>query len=156
MYTNLHLLFVFVWITTGAQIFSGIICISVNRKVIWCHKVPFTTKIKSLSVEHKIRWLYPLQKSKTLTPKKECPKYDAKLHLVARLEFCSYWECSVSLHCHYFQLHSDPVRVQSMDQIDLLKNHSYFMELCAKNHKTLRAGSLIMIGRLILTACKFV
>ena len=40
---------------------------------------------------------------------KGCPRYNAKLHLIVRLQFQSYAECGVPLHYYYFQGHSDPL-----------------------------------------------
>ena len=45
-----------------------------------------------------------LQKSKSI----ECPGYDTKLHLMVRLQSCSFEECGVPFHCHYSQVDSDP------------------------------------------------
>ena len=44
----------------------------------------------------RILWLYPLQRSNNLPPpRKGCPEYDMKLHLVMRLQFWSSCEWSI-------------------------------------------------------------
>ena len=61
-------------------------------------------------------------------------------HLMIKLQFWRYEGCAVTLHCYYSQVHSDsdevaPVRIPSMDQIDLLKNYSYLIELLRNDNK---------------------
>ena len=54
------------------------------------------------------------------------PEYDTKLHLMMRHQFWWFGECVEPLHCHYFQVHSDPelkyLLVLFMGQIELF-NH---------------------------------
>ena len=38
-------------------------------------------------------------------PPNECPGYDSKLHLMLKLQSCSFEECEI-LHSHYSQDHS--------------------------------------------------
>ena len=64
------------------------------------------------------------QKSMTSSSKKWYPVYDTKLHLMVRLQFRRSGECEV------------PVRVPSICQIELFKNHLYSIGLCATQKKT--------------------
>ena len=38
----------------------------------------------------------------------KCPGYDIKQHVMVRLQFWSFEECEIRLHCHYSQVHFDP------------------------------------------------
>ena len=48
------------------------------------------------------------------------PWYDTKLHFIMRLLFSSSGECKIPVHYHYPQVHCDPFRVFSINQIDKL------------------------------------
>ena len=72
-----------------------------------------------------------VQRSRT-TSLTSYPGYDSKLLLLVKLQFWSFVEWGVLLHCHYSQVHSDPgvvvpVRVLSMSQIELF-NHLFYLK----------------------------
>ena len=60
-------------------------------------------------------------------PKRGCPGYDTKLHLMVRFQFWSSRVCGVLLQCPYSHVHWPeevvPVRVPSIGQINLFKNY---------------------------------
>ena len=75
-------------------------------------------------------------------PKKGYPDYDAKLHLIVKLQFWRSVEGGISLHYYYSQVDSDsevvPVWVPFMSQIDMIKNysHSIAKKKLLKNNST--------------------
>ena len=47
-------------------------------------------------------------RNKTSSPKKRCLRNGGKLHSMVKLQFWSFGEGGIHLHCHYSQLHSVP------------------------------------------------
>ena len=92
---------------------------------------------KCLSIELRIHWLYPQQRGKT-PPKKRCPNYDTKLHLIVSLHFWRSVEFGVPPSLLllpgllWFRVPVS-VKVPSMDQIHLFRN---LIRLCAKKNSS--------------------
>ena len=102
----------------------------------------------------RICWLHPLQRVKTQHEKRGCPGYDAKVHLMVRLQFWRSREYgitpSLSLLLGSLWLRVVlAVMVPSRDQIDLFENYLYNLRNDYKKSKY-EHGSLTSRYKIIL------
>ena len=73
----------------------------------------------------RICWLQSLQRGKSFPPS----ILDMTLnYLIVRLHSWSFWECGVLLHCHYSQVHFNPVWVPLVCQKEIF-NHFLYLKL---------------------------